>query len=269
MSDDPYGQRAQMEDPTMVGTLQAQADMIWPHEVKLLERLGFSTLRHLADLGCGTGRFANLAAANWPDLKVRGMDLFEPHLQRAQAEAPANATFEVGDARRTGWDAHRFDAVVLRHIVHALRDRDALYTEAKRLLRPGGLLYVLAEDYDGLIFDVPASARVLFHQATPALRPTGTDLDHGRSVFRDLRRMGLDDVRVEPLVIDTQNTPREPFARMLRYWRDGYASFIAEHRGVTPDAVRAQFDELIACVEDEERYACWLLFAATGVAPGE
>ena len=270
MSQDPYGQRQQMEDPTMVGTLQAQFDMIWPQERPVLERIGFPTFRQIADLGCGTGRFAGMVAQTWPQLEVRGIDLFEPHLELARrdfAEHAPNATFDHGDARATGWDADENDVVALRHIVHALGDRDALYEEAYRLLKPGGIVYVLAEDYATLHFDAPEPARSLFLDATPALLPSGTNLQHGRETYSDLRRHGFADVRVQPVYVDTSNTPREPFSRMLHFWRDGYADFIADHLQTHTQAVRDRFDALIACVEDPERFACWLLFAVLGRKP--
>lgn len=268
---DAYGQRQQMEDPTMVGTLQAQIEMVWPQERPLLERVGFPTFRRVADLGCGTGRFAGRVAEAWPQLEVHGIDLCEPHLEVARADFPADQGFNVhfahGDARQTEWASGSFDAVALRHIVHALADREALYAEARRLLRPGGIVYVLAEDYDGLHFDAPEPARTLFHDAAPAILPSGTNLRHGREAFSDLRRAGFADVRVEPVYIDTSNTPREPFARMLHFWRDGYAEFIADHLSVHTEAIRARFDALTACVRDPERFACWLLFAILGRRP--
>lgn len=272
MTQDAYGQREQMEDPTMVGTLQAQIDMIWPHELPVLERLGFPTFRRIADLGCGTGRFAGRVAETWPQLQVRGIDLFEPHLEVARrdfAERAPNVAFDPGDARATGWEPAQFDVVALRHLVHALGDRDRLYEEAHRLLRPGGAIYVLAEDYAALHFDAPEPARSLFRDAGPALMPSGTNLEHGREAYSDLRRMGFADVRVEPVYVDTCNTPREPFARMLHFWRDGYADFIADHLKVHANAIRDRFDALIACVEDPERFACWLLFAVTGRRPND
>src|SRR5205814_1672674 len=45
-----YGQQEQMEHPTMVGTLAAQIEMIWPLEKPLLERLGLPAARRVVDL---------------------------------------------------------------------------------------------------------------------------------------------------------------------------------------------------------------------------
>ena len=73
---------------------------------------------------------------------------------------------------------------------------------------------------------------------------------------------------VDGLLIDTTNTSRETFGGMLGYWRDGYASFLARGMGVPDASVRARFEGMIEAVLDPERYACWLLFAVAGRAPG-
>ena len=266
------GQKAQMEDVSMVGTLRAQAEMIWPLEKPLLDRFGFDMFRRVADLGCGTGQFAGRLAAEWPLVTVSALDVFAGHLEEARREFSRselpNLEFVQGDARDTGWESDRFDAVTIRHVLHALPEVEAVLAESRRILRPGGLLYILAEDYAGLIFDTPGeSAQRLFYDATPALAPHGTNLFHGRAAFRELREAGYEDVTIEPIVVDTSNTSREVFGRMLRFWRDGYAAFIAEAGGYEPGDIVARFDSIRETVLDPDRYGCWLLFAVAGRKP--
>ncbi len=266
MDDLDYGQQAQMEAASMVGTLRAQAEMIWPLERPVLERIGLAGVATLADLGCGTGEFAGRAAETWPAMEIMGLDMFEGHLDLAREAWPREThphlTFVHGDARATHALDASVEAVSIRHVLHALPDVDRVLAEARRILEPGGLLYVLAEDYAGLIFDTSEEgAQRLFFDATPALEKHGTNLFHGRTAFREIRAAGFENVRVDPIVVDTTNVERATFARMLRFWRDGYADFIAEAGGFDPTDIRARFDALRATVEDEERYACWLLLA--------
>ena len=274
MSESPraYGQQDQMEDESMVGTLRAPAEMIWPLERPLLERHGFDQLRHVADLGCGTGEFAGRVAETFPLVTVTGLDTFQGHLDVARrsfpAERHANLQFVHGDARDTGWEDESVDAVAIRHVLHALPDVDVLLAEAMRILRPGGLLYVLAEDYAGLIFDTPdEAAQRLFLDASRVLLQHGTNLLHGRTAFRELRQAGFEDVGVERIVVDTTNTARETFATMMVHWRDGYADFIAESGDTPPADIHARFDALIETLRDPDRYSCWLLLGVTGRKP--
>jgi len=271
-SEAEYGQQREMEDRSMVGTLHAQTEMIWPLEQPVLEQLGVTRAKRVADLGCGTGQFASRLAAACPEAQVVGLDLFEGHLQRARADFPPerfpNLELVQGDARKTPWKGGTFDVVTLRHFLHALPQPEDVLMEARRILEPGGLLYVLAEDYQGLIFDAPSQHDYsLFNQAAPTILPKGTDLMHGRTAFRALRAAGFDGVRVTPIVVDTENCDRATFAKMLRHWRDGYARFLADGLGVDARSVSRRFDSLMLTVMDTDRYSCWLLFAVTGRKP--
>jgi hypothetical protein len=86
-------------------------------------------------------------------------------------------------------------------------------------------------------------------------------------VWRELRQAGFEQVRVDPIVIDTTNVDRTTLAQMLEHWRDGYADFIADSGGFGRADIRARFDALRGAALDEDRYACWLLFAVSGRKP--
>ena len=267
-----YGQQPQMEHATMAGTLQAQAEMIWPLERPILERLGLPDAMEVLDLGTGTGEVAGRIASSWKHLRVTGLDLFEGHLDRARKTWPSakhpNLSFVRGDARQLPWPNEKFGAVLVRHVLHALQDADRVSAEAKRVLRPGGLFYALAEDYMGLLFDSDSdAARYLYLDAAPAMLRQGTDLLHGRSLPRRLHAQGWENIHVDPIVVDTQNAPREAFARMLRFWRDGYAEHIAHALGCPIEEIVGRFNAQILSVLDTDRYACWLLLAVSARKP--
>jgi SAM-dependent methyltransferase len=267
-----YGQQRSMEDPSMVGTLDAQARMIWPLERPLLERLGLPAARRVLDLGCGTGRIAGRVAAAWPAIHVTGLDLFEGHLAVARRDFPIashpNLSFVQGDARATGLPAASFDAVVIRHVLHAIPDAEAVLAEARRLLAPGGLLYELAEDYQGLVIDAEDDvAARLFLDTEPGVRGVGTHLFHGRGAWRRFQRLALADVRVDALVVDTTNAPRALWTRMFECWRDGYAGLKARLLGVSTAEIERRYAEILKAVADPSRWVGWWLIAASGRAP--
>ena len=267
-----YGQRSAMEDESMVGTLAAQAEMIWPIEKPLLQSLGLGHLRTALDFGCGTGEIAGRMAETWPHLEILGLDIYEGHLTVAREKHPAerypNLEFRKGDAYETGLPDGAYDAVIVRHLLHALPDRAGVLAEARRVLVPGGLLYVLAEDYAGLLFDVDdAEAACLFHHARKGLLSRGTDLFHGRRAFREVQAAGFQAVRAHSLLVDTDRCDRATFARMLDHWRDGYAALIAETTGREPGEIEGWFETLAATVRDPDRYACWLLLAVAACSP--
>jgi hypothetical protein len=153
-------------------------------------------------------------------------------------------------------------------MLHALPEPGRVLAEARRLLAPGGLLYELAEDYPGLLVDTPdAAARDLFLDCADPMLGLGTNLRHGRGAFSRLRRLGLDGVRVDAVVVDTCSGAREEWAEMFRCWRDGYAALKARLLGVAPVEVERRYAHILRAVADPDAWVGWWLMAASGRAP--
>jgi len=124
----------------------------------------FSPARIL-DLGCSVGHQTLPWAVAYPAAEVIGIDVAAPCLRYAHGRAQAQAVtahFVQADARTTGFADASFDLVFSSMFLHELpaRDIDAVFAEARRLLRPGGLLlhYELPPNravapYDGFYLD--------------------------------------------------------------------------------------------------------------------
>lgn len=96
------------------------------------------------DLGCGRGDLANELVRRRPDLKVLGMDVSSAMLSCAAAEAaaPGNPAWILGDATRWPLPDASVDAVVALDLLAHLeprRELPAMLAEARRVCR--GLLY--------------------------------------------------------------------------------------------------------------------------------
>src|SRR3954463_3629353 len=145
-------QAKEMADESMVRNLAAQAEAIWPQEAPIF-------LRHppngaVLDVGCGTGEITARLAAIFPHASFVGVDLEEPHLARARANCAAfgeRVTFRTGDALALPFDDSSFDYVVCRHLIQAVPDAARVLHEIRRVLRPGGRVHVIAEDYGMLL----------------------------------------------------------------------------------------------------------------------
>jgi ubiquinone/menaquinone biosynthesis C-methylase UbiE len=257
------GQRHNMEDDTMVDTLRAQASIIWPLERELLARSGAAGSGRVLDIACGTGEILRRVKRDFRPGFVTGVDLFHGHLQRAPKPV------SKGDGYRLPFGADTFDLALARHVTQALKDPVEFLREALRVLRPGGQVHVVAEDYAGLFFDTEDYAVANhFPEMSEAFRPRGTDLYQGRRAFRHLLEAGFENVRVDPLVVDTQNADRDTFAAVMMHWRDGYAGVLGEITGKGEAEMRRRFDVMIAGIRDESRYTAWLLFVVSGRKPG-
>jgi hypothetical protein len=86
---------------------------------------------------------------------------------------------------------------------------------------------------------------------------TGTDLRIGRRMYGLLHRMGLADITVDYVTVDTLRVPRRTFAAIWRAWRDGYADAVSEHTGISREVFVGQFNEMIATIDDPAGYAVW------------
>jgi ubiquinone/menaquinone biosynthesis C-methylase UbiE len=127
---------------------------------ELLARFLPSPPAIIADVGAGTGVYAlPLAAAGYD---VHLLDPVKLHVEQALAEAREQqvrlASARVGDARRLPYADASADAALLLGPLYHLTDRDARLAalgEARRVLRPGGLLAAaaisrFASTFDGL-----------------------------------------------------------------------------------------------------------------------
>ena len=104
---------------------------------------GLAETLEVADIGCGAGTQARL----WAQLghRVRGLDINEPLLQLARERAKAQGldiAFEVGSATALPWPDGSADVVLLPELLEHVADWQSCLTEAARVVRPGGILYV-------------------------------------------------------------------------------------------------------------------------------
>jgi SAM-dependent methyltransferase len=92
------------------------------------------------DLGSSTGYISDeLAAAG---ARVVGLDVDRPGLAKAAATFGSRVTFLAGDGARLPLADGSVDAVVFNQIYEHVPDPDRVVAEIRRVLRPGGLVYL-------------------------------------------------------------------------------------------------------------------------------
>lgn len=94
-----------------------------------------------------------------------------------------------------------------------------------------------------------------------------TDLRIGRKLPPMLASLGVVDISVDFLVVDTQRVGRGVFAGIMGAWRDGYATVRAQHSGLSETAVLEAFQAIIDCIRSETGYAVWLIPVVAGRKP--
>lgn len=266
-------QAREMADESMVRNLAAQAEAIWPQEEPIFERQWPGERAAVLDLGCGTGEITARLAEKFAQASFVGVDLEEPHLQRARKRCErfgSRTRFEAGDALALSYPDHSFDLVVCRHLLQAVHDAQRVLSEIRRVLRPGGRMHLIAEDY-GMLHCFPTELDADdFWQRIPRRYAAGVgcDLHVGRKTFTLLHDLGMKDIRVDYVVVDTIRVARETLARIWEAWSDGYTDAIVEHSGVPRDEIERRWREMIDCVRDPRGYALWQVPVWTARRPG-
>ncbi len=67
--------------------------------------------------------------------------------------------------------------------------------------------------------------------------------------------------------MDTVRVPRETFAAIIEAWRDGYVESIGELTRWTRAEAAAHFDQMIAHIRDQRRYAVWMVPVVAAKVP--
>lgn len=254
----------QMADESMVRTLAAQTLAIWPQEVELIKRYGLSGELRILDGGCGTGEASSRLAELFPQAQVLGVDLLDHHLELARNRYKAlgsRLTFEHRSLFELGLPDKHFDLTACRHVLHSIPHADRVIAELVRVTKQGGRLHLIPEDYDMLHFQSGAyDVRRLWHDIPARFgAATGTDLYVGRNTYGILVDLGLTDIRVDYIIVDTLRVPRPVFADIMTAWRDGYAEVTAQVSGYTVAEVTGHFDQMITNIRDPRGYAVWMV----------
>ena len=95
------------------------------------------------EVGCGTGHW--LAALRDRGCAVTGIDTSQSMLAKAREKLP-DIELTWGRAEKLPWPAGSFDRVLCVNALHHFEDARAFIREARRVLRPGGLLLNMGLD---------------------------------------------------------------------------------------------------------------------------
>lgn len=272
MNSERNPQAEQMGDASMVRNLGFQAAAIWPQEQPLFARYHLTGAIRIVDVGCGTGEISRRLATLYPEAQVIGLDILESNLaiaRRDSAALTARIDYRLGDAFALELADNSVDLLVCRHVSQAVPDFALVLAEFTRVLRPGGWLHLLSEDY-GMIH-LPADHfdpdRFWNQHAVAYLASIGCDGRIGRHSPALLDRAGYRQIAADYLVIDTLRVARPTLAGVFRAWRDGYASVLAAASGRSATAVIADMDCMIAAIETPPNYALWQVPVISGQKP--
>lgn len=158
--------------------LAAQNRLLHAEQRPRLAATGFPEApARLLDIGTGTGVYLSLMVkeAMFAGYEVRGLELSSQLLAYARFAYPEQE-FVQGSAYATGEADAALDVVTMNFVMIHLRNPDLALLEVSRVLKPGGLLYVV--DVNDTTFDGPDVIRAMveahhrFHEADRRIMAT-------------------------------------------------------------------------------------------------
>jgi SAM-dependent methyltransferase len=178
-------------------------------DLSMLERLVELDGRAVVDIGCGSGSLARALAARGG--RVTGVETSEDQLGDARARADG-VEYLVGRAEALPLADGGFDLALFMRSLHHVPAPDAL-REARRVLRPGGLVYVaepLAEgDFFALVSLVEDERGVRAAAQEAIAAAGGAGLEPVRTVEYEVRVClpGLAALRERVVGVDPDRAP--------------------------------------------------------------
>ncbi|MEZ6053394.1 MAG: class I SAM-dependent methyltransferase [Planctomycetaceae bacterium] len=142
--------------------------------------------KRILDVGCGPAVIAAELGRQFETATVVGIDASPQRIEAAHAnivDAP-NVSVQIGDAHALPFEDESFDFVVCRFLMEYLPDKALAVQEMKRVLKPGGRLFL--QDLDGQLvwhYPIDQSLQDGVEKALKLLEKSGFDPMVGRKLF--------------------------------------------------------------------------------------
>ena len=270
--DNFYESQGIIEDAEFIPLLRNQTRLLWPLERDVFVRHGLQPGMKVADICCGCGDVALLIAKELGPSIVVGVDHSLPALDHAvklQNEFNVlNIDFRLGDATALMIEDEVFDFVICRLSIQIFSKPEEILKELYRILKPGGRMYLLGEDYD-LIVGYPNDLEIrrVYDKAGKYGTDIGMDLYNGKKLYSILTGMKLTDIRLDCINVDTVNSDRRLFAEMISSWRHFSADTIGRKLAISEkekQQLLAGYDAHLQTIRHPFGYSKWTVVAASG-----
>jgi ubiquinone/menaquinone biosynthesis C-methylase UbiE len=199
--------------------LDSQVDLFWQAESALLERHGLRPGMDYLDCGCGPGGLMERVRYRFPGVRMTGLEM-DPILVEAAKDkfrqiGDSSVRIVQGTAEQPGLPEGSFDFVTMRLVLEHVPDPAKALRSLKSLLRPGGRLFVISNDFEYHTRTYPPVEELhdLYRAYRAHRRQDGGDPCIGRRVPQLLREAGYRVVSQDVEIAHSAILGDEPFSR--------------------------------------------------------
>lgn len=198
-----------LENKNEARRLEAQASIPQYSLDNELRSLELPKGSHVLDAGCGTGVLSRYILDHYSEVTVHALDYSEIRLAEAKKLGKKGnyneIIFDQGNIEDLKIPDHMFDVVVSRYVIEHLEHPAKAICELFRVLKPGGLLYVI--DFDGIFVSLHSPHErfnLLLEKIKAGIR---SDLYIGRKLPMYFKAAGFRDIDYQISAIQFKGDP--------------------------------------------------------------
>jgi ubiquinone/menaquinone biosynthesis C-methylase UbiE len=266
-----------IENDHFIPVLRTQTKIVWEQEKHLLRQHGLTEGMVVADICCGIGDFISLVYQDFNPARIIGVDHSKPNLKYARKIAKDNGLnkqleYHYGDAGNLFFlKDNEFDFVTCRLSLQIFDKPELILKELFRICKPGGKVYLTNETYSKTLgYPQLELISKTYDEASKLFQFLGMDLEFGPKMNSYMIDAHLKDIRVDPMMVTTNNTSREDFKMVVESWRNYICNDLAIANGkdeIYRKELEQGFNTHVRTIESPRGFASWPIWVASGSKP--
>ena len=246
-------------------------------EHTVYKNVDLTEVQNLLEVGCGVGAQTSILLRRFPKIKITGIDLNEEQLEAAKVTleqhplAKGRYTIQKMDAQNMDFSAHSFDGAFLCWILEHVPDPLQILNEVRRVLRPGGVVYITEVVNSSFFLDPYSPNLWKYWMAFNDYQFDGAgDPFVGAKLGNFLSAVGFQKIKTEVITWHLDNRQPEKRRKIIEYWAElllSAADQLVKAGYVTQEVVDAGMLELKKAQKNPNAVFLYSFMQAQAIAP--